>query len=117
MCCPRPCPEEPRQTPRVIQAGQDRGHRDHPMYWQHRVTILAGSCRGLGSSDIMKPAVWMLHSEEKAPTFDCEASATLGSKLYPAWPDCEHDLRCALTPAPVEPGVAWHHLQLLLSHG
>lgn len=51
----------------------------------------------MGSSDIMKPAVWMMHSEEKAPTFDCEASATLGSKLYPAWPDCERDLRHANT--------------------
>lgn len=39
----------------------------------------------------------MMHSEEKAPTFDCEASATLGSKLYPAWPDCERDLRRAPT--------------------
>lgn len=59
----------------------------------------------MGSSDIMKPAVWMMHSEEKAPTFDCEASATLGSKLYPAWPDCERDLRRAPTPA--VPPHAW----------
>lgn len=46
-----------------------------------------------GSSDIVKPQIGCCTLKKKPATFDCEASATLGSKLYPAWPDCERDLR------------------------
>lgn len=62
---------------------------------------------GAGSSDIVKPQIGCCTLKKKPATFDCEASATLGSKLYPAWPDCERDLRWPhARPKPARPPSA-----------